>query len=146
MRALILNQVFWPDRAGSARLATDLARFLGECGVEVAVVTGPPLNPVETKEPPPVRIIRAPCLFPGTGFTARTLSIAGYFTVTLMYTLFGPKPDVIVTLTTPPLLSVVGLIAWGASSATGEDRGSTAPPQVASETLTDATSPASEGP
>lgn len=38
-------------------------------------------------------------------------------------------------------LSAVGLIAWGARSATGEDRGSTAPPQVASETLPDTSAP-----
>lgn len=38
-------------------------------------------------------------------------------------------------------LSAVGLIAWGASAATGDERGSTAPPQVATETLSDATGP-----
>src|SRR5690348_13709835 len=47
-------------------------------------------------------------------------------------------------------LSAVGLIAWGASAATGDERGSTAPPQVADQKFTDATAPtpvaASEGP
>ncbi len=38
-------------------------------------------------------------------------------------------------------LSAVGLIAWGASSATGDERGSTAPPQVAGQTLSAATGP-----
>jgi glycosyltransferase involved in cell wall biosynthesis len=47
----------------------------------------------------------------GTGLIARSLSFCGYLLATLLYALFGPKPDFVVTLTTPPLLSIVGVLA-----------------------------------
>jgi glycosyltransferase involved in cell wall biosynthesis len=111
MRVLLLNQIFWPDRAGSARLMTDLARHLAEGGVEVVVVAGAAACAVEHRAMPPVRIVRTPSLLTGRSLPLRVLSFLCYSGMALMYALFGPKPDLVVTLTTPPLLSLVGVLA-----------------------------------
>jgi glycosyltransferase involved in cell wall biosynthesis len=90
---------------------TDLVRHLGDRGTEAVVLCGDSAIPTEASPAPRARIIRIPNLIKGTGLVPRLVSFCAYLAATVLYVMFGPKPDVIVTLTTPPLLSVIGLMA-----------------------------------
>ena len=89
MRVLLLNQAFWPDRAGSARLLTDVARHLGQAGHDVTVIAGPATRAVETQAAPPVRIVRAPSLVNGSSLPARAISFLAYLVVRLQHAGIG---------------------------------------------------------
>ena len=51
MRVAILSLTYYPDHTGSAVYATDLARFLGERGHDVTVITTFPHYPSWKKQP-----------------------------------------------------------------------------------------------
>ena len=109
MRILLLNQFFWPDSAATSQLLTDLARALAERGHEVHAVCADPGYALqdETNRPqaqvhriPSVRFVRGPL--------GRVASYAFFFLGSVGRGLRAPRPDLVITLTTPPLLSLVG--------------------------------------
>ena len=109
MRVLLLNQFFWPDSAATSQLLTDLARGIAERGHEVHVICAEPGYALqdETDRPqawihriPSVRFVRGPL--------GRVASYASFFLGSVWRGLRTSRPDVVITLTTPPLLSLVG--------------------------------------
>jgi colanic acid biosynthesis glycosyl transferase WcaI len=116
MRILFLNQFFWPDLAPTGQLLGDLTEHLIREGHEVTVIcsggsyTKNGAASLEcTEEPTPaIKILRVP------GFTYRRSAwgrLASYLTFllgALWYQLRIPRQDLVVTMTTPPLLAVVG--------------------------------------
>ncbi|MBI3273462.1 MAG: glycosyltransferase family 4 protein [Planctomycetes bacterium] len=115
-RVLVLNQFYWPDVAATAQILTDLAEDLAEAGWDVTAVAGrapyegaaPPL--VAAEERRGVRIRRVWATAFGRGEPAgRLCDYATFFAGAAGACLTLPRPDVIVTLSTPPLLSLVGL-------------------------------------
>jgi len=108
MRILLLNQFFWPDLAATSQLLTDLARHLADQGHDVTVIcarssyAGP-----DSTGAPLVRIIRIPDLPFGRGAVARLLSSFSFLCAAFWLGLRIPKPNLAITLTTPPLLAVI---------------------------------------
>jgi colanic acid biosynthesis glycosyl transferase WcaI len=112
MRILLLNQFFWPDSAPTSVLLTDLARELASRGHDVVAVCGNSNYVASTAkgEVASVEVRRTPTLKFAHGTAARLLSYTSFMGTALGAGLTGEKPDLVITLTTPPLLSAVGTI------------------------------------
>jgi colanic acid biosynthesis glycosyl transferase WcaI len=109
---LLMNQFFWPDEAATSQLLTDLAREMSSRGHDVHVIaaTGS-YGASSVDSAPPVTIHRVPALPFSRGKLARVLSYLSFYVRAGWTTLRVPKPDLIITLTTPPLLSLLGTLA-----------------------------------
>lgn len=113
MRILTINQFFWPDVAPTGQLLCDLARHLTAEGHEVTVIcSGGSYTPAGqyAGDPPPVRILRVPGLPYRRGAMARFFSYLTFFGGALWYSFRVPRPDVVLTMTTPPLLAIAGTL------------------------------------
>src|SRR5438270_806195 len=108
MRILLINQFFWPDSAATSQLLTDLARGLNERGHEVFVIAGKSgYAPDEADDPPSATVYRVRSVPFARGSVGRVLSYGSFFISSLALGLKFPRPDLVVTLTTPPLISLV---------------------------------------
>lgn len=110
MRILFLNQFFYPDLAATSQYLTDLTRALA---LEDATVICSGADYVSSggEEPPPVSVVRLATLrFCRTGRRKRLFSYVSFLISATWAAFRMPKQDVVVTLTTPPLLSFVGLM------------------------------------
>jgi colanic acid biosynthesis glycosyl transferase WcaI len=111
MKILLLNQFFWPDSAATSQLLTDLARGLAEGGNDVYVVCAEGGYAVTASdEAPPVHIHRVKALPFVRGRLGRILSYLSFYVSATFVGLTLPRQDLVVTLTTPPLLSLLGTI------------------------------------
>jgi colanic acid biosynthesis glycosyl transferase WcaI len=109
MTILLINQFFWPDSAATSQLLTDLAIGLMERGHKVHVICAQGgYAPDHIGEPPAVDVHRIKCLRFVRGSLGRLGSYASFFLGTSWRSLRVPRPDIVITLTTPPLLSLVG--------------------------------------
>jgi colanic acid biosynthesis glycosyl transferase WcaI len=115
LKVLLLNQCFYPDVASTAQHLADLASELVANGHEVTVVSSDRgydnssvrFSRRETWKG--VNIIRIPSLALGKSSKwRRVLNFASYFIVCGLRLLFLPRFDVVVALTSPPLISVLG--------------------------------------
>lgn len=109
MRALFLNQFFWPDEAATSQLLGDVAREAAKRGA-VTVICGPAqyAGSEDTAAPDGVEIRRVQTAVFGHGKLQKILSYASFGIGAVLPVLFGRRPDVIVSMTTPPLLGVLG--------------------------------------
>lgn len=110
MRILFINQFYWPDAAATSQLLTDVTRALAAEGHEVEVVCSKgSYASVEVADNAPAtkvhRLVCAPYL---RGRVGRCLSYLSFFFGCLWKGLRIPKVDLVVTMTTPPLSSVIG--------------------------------------
>lgn len=117
MRLLILNQFFYPDHSATSQLMTDLAESLVERGLSVTALAGRGRYNGGATLPAReqyrgVRVERAWA----TSFGKRSVAgrLADYFSFYLgaawrLLTL--PRHDVVLALTTPPLISLLALLA-----------------------------------
>jgi glycosyltransferase involved in cell wall biosynthesis len=111
VRVLLLNQFFWPEIAATSQLLTDLVRHVASQGHDVTVICARGRYAgTDCTEPPPVRIVRVPDLPFARTRLGRPLSYLSFLVEAAWVALRQPKPDVVVTMTTPPLLGVVGLL------------------------------------
>ncbi len=113
MKILLMNQFFWPDEAATSQLLTDVARALASRGHEVSVLCAEASYGVQAAsadDPPPVRIHRVKSIAFARNSIGRLLSYASYFGGCLLHGLRAERPDIVVSLTTPPLLSLVGTL------------------------------------
>jgi glycosyltransferase involved in cell wall biosynthesis len=112
LRILFVNQFYWPDAAATSQLLTDVTRALADEGHEVVVMCGQTgYATVDIMDqPPPVTIRRIWCAPYMKGKIGRALSYVSFLSGCLWGGLWVKKPDLIVTMTTPPVLSVVGAI------------------------------------
>jgi glycosyltransferase involved in cell wall biosynthesis len=109
MQILLVNQFFHPDSTATSQLLTDLASHLASEGHSVRVICGrSSCAAPDSMPPPPVRIIRTPSLPFSRGFLGRILSYSSFFSTALCRGLLGPAPDLVLTLTTPPALCLIG--------------------------------------
>lgn len=116
MRIIILNQFFYPDHSATSQLMTDLAESLVERGVEVTALSGRGRYNGGTRLAPReahrgVKIERAWA----TGFGKR--SVAGRLSDYLSFYLGSawklltlPQHDILMALTTPPLIGLLALL------------------------------------
>jgi glycosyltransferase involved in cell wall biosynthesis len=117
MRVCFFNRSYWPDFGATGQLLTELAEDLvRHHGCEVTIVAGYPLHrsaglPArETRNG--VRIMRAA----GTTcnprrFAGRALNYVTYFASACWVALRIPRPDVVVTLTDPPIVGLAAVLA-----------------------------------
>lgn len=119
MKILLLNQVFYPDVVATAQHLTDLATELSAQGHEVTVVSGrrayehpETIYPVrETWRG--VKILRVYSTRFGKGAKwRRAADFASFLIFCCARLLFLRRHDVVLALTTPPLISFIG--AWRA--------------------------------
>src|SRR5260221_7410275 len=117
MRLLLLNQTFHPDVASTAQHLTDLAVRLVERGHDVTVVTSRRAYDDPNKQFPNSETWRGirVCRIGSTGFGKnarwrRAADFGSFILLCPLRLLFLPKPDAVVALTSPPLISFLG--AW----------------------------------
>ena len=119
MRILFVNQVYAPDVAASAQLLQDMAEHFAAEGHEVAVVASKSLygkagaTHVAYEEINGVRVRRVGAAWFGDrkifgrGFDAALFYVAALWAA-WRTRLPGGKPEVIVTLTSPPYIGLIG--------------------------------------
>ena len=119
MKILLLNQVFYPDVAATAQYLSELATNLVEQGHEVTVVSARRAYEHPEKIYPAqetwrgVQIFRVYSTFFGKRAKwHRAVDFASFVVSSCARLLFLPRHDVVVALTTPPLISFIG--AWRA--------------------------------
>ena len=115
MKVLLLNQCFHPDVASTAQHLSDLAVGLSERGHEVTVVASdrgydnPSIRFPRRETWNGIRIIRIPSLALGKASKLRrALTFASFLVSCSLRLLILPRFDVVVALTSPPLISVLG--------------------------------------
>ncbi len=125
MKILLLNQTFYPDVVSTAQHLTDLAVALAEGGHEVTVLCGQRAYDTAGKSFPKterwnnITIHRVGSL--GLGKSAkwrRAADFASFFLTATLKAFRLPRHDVVVALTSPPLISVLGARLarrWGGS-------------------------------
>lgn len=117
MRFVFINQSFHPDVVSSAQHLADLTAALAARGHQVTVVTGrraydhPSTLFPRYEQWRGVRVVRV-C---GTGLGKqakwrRAVDCLSFNLLSCLDLAFVPRPDVLVALTSPPLIGVIGLI------------------------------------
>ena len=116
-RILFINQYYWPDQASTAQHLTDLAEFLTEQGFECHVLAsqsrykpGEP-RPVGYENHEGVHIHRVRATSLGRrGTWSRMTDYLSFYSGALSKALRLPKFDLVVTLTTPPIIGLIGTV------------------------------------
>jgi glycosyltransferase involved in cell wall biosynthesis len=117
MRILMINQVFYPDVAATAQHGHDLARHLVEHGHEVTAISsrslygekGAKLTSKEVVDG--IEIHRVGRSFFGkTSIIARALDFVLFYLAATWRALTLPKHDVVICFTTPPFITLTGLL------------------------------------
>jgi len=112
MHILVINQFFWPDAAPTGQLLTDVIRGVDPDIHFVTVLCGSSNYAAEDKiaPPPRVKIVRSGWIPFSRGRIGRILSYAAFFAGALVRGIAEPKPALVLTLTTPPLISLLGTL------------------------------------
>ena len=121
MNICFFNRSYWPDQAATGQLLTELAEDLvGRHGCAVSVVAGRALHandaaawtlwPVQHEERGGVRILRAngTRLRPSR-FSGRVANYLSYFASAAFASFGVGRPDIVVSLTDPPILGLAAL-------------------------------------
>ena len=111
---LLLNQFFCPDSAATSQMLTDLARELVSRGHAVRVICGgSSYGTAGSTQAPGVEVTRLASAKFGRGKLQRVASYFTYIIPAAWFGLIGKKPDLILSMTTPPGLAVIGgFVAW----------------------------------
>jgi glycosyltransferase involved in cell wall biosynthesis len=116
-RVLFINQYGWPDHASTAQHLTDLAESLARKGHEVHVLCsrggykpGEPMRPRrEVHEGVTIHRVGATAMGRRSTVT-RMADYLSFYLLAAIRALLLPRPDVVVTLTTPPLIALLGVL------------------------------------
>ena len=116
-RLLLVNQYYWPDHASTAQHLADLAEHLAAQGHEVHVLCSRGGYKPGAERPPAketyrgVQIHRVAATSFGRKSTLHRMAdyLSFYFRATLA-ALMLPRFDAVVTLTTPPIIGLIGTI------------------------------------
>jgi glycosyltransferase involved in cell wall biosynthesis len=118
MRILILNQTFYPDVAATAQHMWDLARFLRGKGHEVVALSsrnvyGSERRAFAARETiEGIEIVRVGGTALGKkSLPRRLIDFASYYLAAALKLMVLPAPDVIIALTSPPMISTVAALA-----------------------------------
>jgi hypothetical protein len=117
LRFLLLNQTFYPDVASTAQHLTDVARGLADAGHEVHVIASrraydDPQKRFASREVwNRIRISRVfTTAFGKRAKWRRALDFASFMLSCALRLLFTRRPDVVIALTSPPLISFVAAL------------------------------------
>ena len=120
MRVVLLNQYYYPDVAATAQLAADLGESLAARGHQVRAVAS--MRPYVAADGLPARlplrashagveIVRVPATALGRrSRLLRAVDYASFFAAAALPLVAGARPDVVVALSTPPLVASLGLL------------------------------------
>jgi len=109
MRVLLINQFFWPDTAATGQLLTDVARDIDPNLHHVTVLCGnSPYGTLDAGAQPPGKIVRCGGAAFNRGRVGRIVSYASFLASAAIRGVSEPRPDLVLTLTTPPLISILG--------------------------------------
>jgi colanic acid biosynthesis glycosyl transferase WcaI len=118
LRVLLLNQTFYPDRVGTAQHLTDVALALVAAGHDVSVIASnrayddPAVRFQNRESWRGIDIHRVGVVdFGKRSRVCRAVSFATFLAVSAVKLAMFRRPDVIVALTSPPLVSVLGAVA-----------------------------------
>ncbi len=114
MRFLLLNQTFYPDVVATAQYLADVARALVARGHQVTVISGRRAYDNPDKTFPAreiwngieIRRVRGTRFGKGSKLR-RAADFASFMVACCWQLLFVPRPDVVVALTSPPLISFI---------------------------------------
>lgn len=112
MRILIINQYFPPDASNTAYILGELAEDLARVH-DVMVVSGTPSYNSEASrfEPAGVTVLRvASTSFSRRSMLGRALNYASFLALSLLRACSVQRPDVVVAMTDPPFIGLVGAI------------------------------------
>jgi colanic acid biosynthesis glycosyl transferase WcaI len=116
-RILFINQYYWPDHASTAQHLTDLAESFASRGYKCHVLASQ--GRYKPGEPRPaayevhngVHIHRVPATSLGRrGTWARMTDYLSFYAGAVVKALLLPRFDAVVTLTTPPIIGLVGTL------------------------------------
>jgi colanic acid biosynthesis glycosyl transferase WcaI len=111
VQILLINQFFWPDLAATSQLLTDLVSHIAGQGHDVTVICARhSYAGADCTKQPPVKIVRVPDLPFARGRLARPLSYLSFLLMSAWVACRLPKQDIVITMTTPPLLGMVGFL------------------------------------
>jgi len=117
LKILLLNQCFYPDVVSTAQHLTDLATALAARGHDVTVIAGdrgyddPNVRFKRRERWKDIEIIRIPSLSLGkTSPWRRAFNFASFMLMCALRLLALRRCDVVVALTSPPLISVLGAL------------------------------------
>jgi glycosyltransferase involved in cell wall biosynthesis len=116
-RLLFVNQYYWPDHASTAQHLTDLAEHLAARGHEVHVLCSRggykpgSERPASREVRNGVTIHRVAATSLGRKSTLhRMIDYLSFYARAFMVSMILPRFDVVVTLTTPPIIALVGTL------------------------------------
>lgn len=110
-KLIFINQFFWPDNAPTAVLLDQTVRHAADQGHQVTVVCGDQGYVKGTSaDAPAVRICRVPSLPFSRHPISRMLSWGSFLVLSACRLLFLGRNDIIVTMTTPPGLSIAAAL------------------------------------
>jgi len=116
-RILFINQYYWPDHASTAQHLTDLAESLAARGFECHVLCGrsryKPGDPVSPRFEirKGVHIHRVPATSLGRKSTLRRMvDYLSFYARAVVKAFRLPRFDAVVTLTTPPIIGLLGTL------------------------------------
>jgi glycosyltransferase involved in cell wall biosynthesis len=119
MKVLLLNQFFHPDLSATAQMLTDLAEDLAASGLEVTALAargsylgGERLPARDHHRGVAIRRLWATSLGKRT-LLHRALDYGSFYASAALALATMPRHDVVVALTTPPLIAAAGLVARG---------------------------------
>ena len=111
MRVLFINQFFWPDTAATGQLLTDVVRDIDPDIHAVAVLCGNSwYGTLDAGSPPPVKVVQCGGGAFSRGKISRVVSYASFLVGAAIRCIREPRPELVVTLTTPPLISLLGTL------------------------------------
>lgn len=117
IRVLLINQYYWPDRASTAQHLTDLAESLASQGHECHVLCSKGGYQAD-RSTVPAREVRNDVHIHRVGATAlgrrsflrRMTDYLSFHAGALVRSFSLPRCDVVVTLTTPPIIGLIGVL------------------------------------
>lgn len=117
MRIVILNQYYAPDEAATAQIAGDLGAHLAKAGHDVTAIccdrsyANPRRRYPRRETVDGVRVMRVRTTAFGRGSkVGRITDYLGFITGAALRLLRGTRPDVVIALTTPPMIAYVALL------------------------------------
>ena len=115
MKVLFINQFFWPDSSATSQQLTDMSTGLAARGHDVSVLCGEGGYAAAASSAPPagVHILRVKASRFTRGKLSRVLSYLSFYLFAGARALTAPRADVVVSMTTPPLICLLGtLTQW----------------------------------
>lgn len=110
MRMLLINQFFWPDSSATSQQLTDLVVGLAARGEEIEVLCGDSggYAAAAGSVPPRATVHRVKAAPFTRGKIGRVVSYLSFYASAFLRGLTLRRPDVVVSMTTPPLISLLG--------------------------------------